>query len=157
MAEVFRKSALERRATPDKLDDYINVSNPGIWLVLAAIIAFLVGLLAWGVFGTVDDVQPGVVHVESGTATCYIDQPKANALNAGDTVSVAGVEGSVVSITPAAVNTSELSSKERKRLGSSVTWAVESTLSIELPDGTYDAEVTVASINPIELLFASGK
>ncbi len=157
MAEVFRKSALERRATPDKLDDYINVSNPGIWLVLAAIIAFLVGLLAWGVFGNVDDVQPGVVHVENGTAVCYIDQSNANALNVGDAVSVAGVDGSVVSITPAAVNTSELSAKERERLGSSVTWAVESTLSIELPDGTYDADVTVASINPIELLFSSRK
>lgn len=157
MAEIFRKSALERRATPDRLDDYINVSNPGIWLVLAAIVAFLVGLLTWGILGNVDDVQPGVVYVENGQAVCYLAQGKASNLDAGDTVSVAGVEGSVVSVSPAAVSTTELGKKEQKLLGSSTTWVVAASLSIELPDGTYDADVTVASINPLELLFSSRK
>ncbi len=157
MAEIFRKSALERRATPDRLDDYINVSNPGIWLVLAAIVAFLVGLLTWGILGNVDDVQPGVVHVENGQAVCYLAQGKASNFDAGDTVSVAGVEGSVVSVSPAAVSTTELGKKEQKLLGSSTTWVVAASLSIELPDGTYDADVTVASINPLELLFSSRK
>ncbi len=157
MAEIFRKSALERRATPDTLDDYINVSNPGIWLVLVAIIAFLVGLLTWGIFGNVEEVRHGVIHVDHGLATCYVDQTKADLLDAGDTVNVSGVEGSVVSVSPVAMSTSTLSTKEQQLLGSSTTWVVAATLSIKLPDGTYDADVTVASISPFKLLFSSGK
>lgn len=58
MADVFRKKSLERMATPDHLDDYINASRPSVWIILAAIVAFLVGLGIWCVFGQVDGISP---------------------------------------------------------------------------------------------------
>lgn len=155
MAEVFRKKALERRATPDHLDDYINVSNPGVWFVLAAIVAFLLGVAAWGVFGRVNEVQAGVVRVQGGAATLFMDQTLASDLNAGDAVEVSGVKGSVVSVSEGAVRVSSLSEEEQGVLSASGNWAAQASLSIELPDGTYRAEVTLVSINPVELLFNS--
>jgi hypothetical protein len=35
--------------SPEKLNDYIKVSNPGVWLVLGSIAALLVGVLVWSV------------------------------------------------------------------------------------------------------------
>ena len=50
---LFRKSSMDRLKSPEQLNDYIRVANPGVWLVLGAIILLLVGIVIWGVFGTV--------------------------------------------------------------------------------------------------------
>lgn len=152
MAEIFRKEALERRATPDKLDDYIKVSNPSVWLVLGAIVLFLAGLGIWCVFGTIADVQTGIVTVEDGTATLVMDQAAAADLNTGDEVEVSGVTGTVVAVSPDALPVSSLDSSTQKELAAKSSWASEAAVSINLPDGTYPANVTVAKIDPIQLL-----
>ena len=35
---VFRKQTLDRISSPEQLTDYLRVTNPGIWVVLAAVI-----------------------------------------------------------------------------------------------------------------------
>ncbi len=152
MAEVFRKKALERRASPDHLDDYIKVSNPSVWFVLGAIIVFLAGLCIWGFFGRIDDVQKGVVTVSQGQAICYLDQSSASHLDPGDAVVVGGVSGTVVSVDSTTVPVTALSSQEQAVL-SKASWAAKATVSIDLPDGTYEADVTVVSTDPVALLF----
>jgi hypothetical protein len=44
--EIFRKNTLERISSPDKLNDYIRISRPSIWIVLFAILI----LVAVGIF-----------------------------------------------------------------------------------------------------------
>lgn len=63
MAQVFRTSSLERAASPESLDDYIQVSNPSVWMILGAIVLLLVGALVWACFGHLSDVQRGVLVV----------------------------------------------------------------------------------------------
>ena len=46
---VFRSANLERMSSPEKLNDYITVSNPSVWIILAAIAIMLIGALVWGV------------------------------------------------------------------------------------------------------------
>ena len=54
MSELFRKKSLERIQAPEELNDYIKVTTPPVWIVLAAIVVLLAGMLTWGVLGTVD-------------------------------------------------------------------------------------------------------
>lgn len=58
MADIFRKKSLDAAASPEHLDDYINVSNPSVWLVLGAIIVFLAAVGVWCVFGDLDGTPP---------------------------------------------------------------------------------------------------
>lgn len=58
MADIFRKKSLDAAASPDHLDDYINVSNPSVWVVLGAIIVFLLAVGVWCVFGQLDGASP---------------------------------------------------------------------------------------------------
>ncbi len=51
---VYREKAIDRISSPESLNDYIKVTSPSVWIVLAAVIALLVGILGWAVFGTVD-------------------------------------------------------------------------------------------------------
>ena len=55
---LFRKSSMDRLRSPEQLNEYIRVARPGVWLVLAAIILLLAGVVVWGVFGSVDGVRP---------------------------------------------------------------------------------------------------
>ena len=56
-AGIFREKSLERV----ELNDYIRVTTPSVWIVLIALVALLVGMLAWSVFGTVE------THNEDGS------------------------------------------------------------------------------------------
>ena len=58
MSEVFRKKSLERVSSPEELKDYIRVTTPPVWLVLAATLVLLLGLLAWSALGTVEVERP---------------------------------------------------------------------------------------------------
>ena len=57
---IFREKSLDRVSSPEKLNDYIRVTTPSVWLVLAAVIILLAGMFAWSIFGTVD------AHTEDG-------------------------------------------------------------------------------------------
>jgi len=50
---IFRKSSLDRLASPEQLDSLIRVTSPRAWLALAAIGGLLLTALLWGVFGSI--------------------------------------------------------------------------------------------------------
>ena len=52
-AGIFREKSLERVSSPEALNDYIRVTTPSVWVVLAAAVVLLVGMLCWSVFGRV--------------------------------------------------------------------------------------------------------
>lgn len=60
---LFRKKSVEAIESPEVLDQYLRATSPSVWLVLAAIIALLVGGIVWSIFGTIDSkVQVAVVY-----------------------------------------------------------------------------------------------
>ena len=154
MAGVFRKKALERAARPDQLDDYISVSNPSVWIILGAIVAFLVGVCVWCVLGHIEDVQPAVLRVNDGETLLYMDRAVADDLGCGDKVEVADVEGRVVAVQDETVSASSLDATEARALDlKSATLAV-AKVAIDLPDGSYEGKVTVDELDPIDLLLS---
>ena len=66
---IFREKSLERVASPDKLDQYIRVSNPAAWMVLAVIVLVLVAGCAWAFAATVPNVETCTITVENGCFT----------------------------------------------------------------------------------------
>lgn len=84
--EIFRKKSLDKVKSPENLDDYIHVSNPGVWLLLISIIVLLAGACVWGIFGHIDSTIPSTVHVEDGTVICYIADQDISSVHEGMTV-----------------------------------------------------------------------
>ena len=72
--EIFRKKSLDKVKSPENLDDFIQVTNPGVWLLLVGVIVLLIGACVWGIFGNIDSTVPVVVRVENGTAECYVTE-----------------------------------------------------------------------------------
>lgn len=83
---IFRKASLGRVSSPEQLNDYIKVSHPGVWLILAAVALLLIGLVVWGVFGELTTVRDAVAVVENGRANCYMTPTAADVLTVGQPV-----------------------------------------------------------------------
>ena len=95
---IFNKAATERLRSADDLDKYIRVTNPSVWVVLAACIALLLGLLAWGVFGAVSTSVSTTGASVDGQVVCYLSADDVAKVHVGDLANVAGEQMEVSSI-----------------------------------------------------------
>ena len=113
---IFNKKATEQLLTPDDLHQYVRVTNPSVWVALAACVALIVGLLMWGIFGTVTTniTTSGTVVTEiaeDGTkrpvAVCFLNAEDHQRVHKGDFASVDGVKMSVDRLEDTPISTGE--------------------------------------------------
>jgi len=67
---LFRKSSLERISSPERLNEYIKITHPGLWSVLLACLALLIAVGFWGFYGSIPDTvnAAGVIFPQNGVA-----------------------------------------------------------------------------------------
>ena len=77
MAEssLFRKSSVDRIQSPEQLNDYLRVTNPAVWGMLAAVIILLAGLLLWAALTYIGSYADGTAQVENGVMTVRFEDP----------------------------------------------------------------------------------
>ena len=89
MADVFRKSALERLASPEQLDKAITVSRPASWLALLGVTIIIVAAVVWSLLGTLPTTLPAHgITVNSGNANgqiveCYMPYADSRQIETG--------------------------------------------------------------------------
>lgn len=153
--KLFRKSSIERINSPEQLNDYIRVANPGVWLILAAVVALLIGVVIWGVFGTVETTVETAVVVDENSALCYVSTEDAARLEAGMTVTVGDHAGSVKSISATPVQINDAFDDYLLYLTGFARDEFCYVAEIELSgvaDGVHAAVITVNSIHPISFV-----
>ena len=134
--ELFRKKSLDKIKSPDQLNDYLRVVNPGVWLLLAAVVILLVGAIIWGTTAKLETGITASAVCENGVAVCYVQAGDVSAISEGMTVRIGSVEGKVVS-----VGSMDLS-----------TALCPVSVSISIPDGSYSASIITESISPMSFL-----
>lgn len=72
MDGLFRKKSMEQISSPENLNDYIKVTNPGIWIVIVVAILFLVSLCVWCVIGIIDITVDIRGYSDGGDIYCYL-------------------------------------------------------------------------------------
>ena len=132
---IYREKTLERLSTPDQLTDYLRVTNPGVWAILAAVIILLAGIFIWSFAGVLETKTPATVIVSSSKAVVAAEDTKK--LTEGDELRVAS-QSYVIS----AVTTDEFG----RKMG---------VAEVDLPDGSYEGVVVVEKIHPIKFLTES--
>lgn len=43
---IFRQKSIDKISSPEKLDDYIKVTKPSVWITLIAIVLLLAGAVS---------------------------------------------------------------------------------------------------------------
>ena len=139
--QVFREKSVERIASPEQLQDYMRVTTPGTWMVLAAVILLLAGLIISSALVNVESTIPGQATVEEDGLLLQIELPlsQKSLVSPGMVVRVADREAKVDMI-----------------------FQAENALQVlaELPEdgeqlapGTHDVKIVTETVTPISFLF----
>ena len=151
-SSIFRKSSIDRVNSPEQLNEYIRVANPSVWMTLGAVVILLLGVIIWGIFGSVNTTVSTGVQVEQGAAVCYVAAEDAGKLAPGQTITAGDITGTILSIPEVPMQVDESFADYMLYLtGFSLgdfCYAVE----VSLPgaaDGISPAVITVDSIRPI--------
>lgn len=94
-SSIFNQRAAEKLRSPDDLDKYVRVTSPSVWLTLAACASLVIGLLAWGTFGSVDTDVVASGTVVNGQVICLLSSEDAASVHVGDKANVNGTSCSV--------------------------------------------------------------
>ena len=97
MAQLYRKSALEKISSPEQLDKALTVTSAYSWIALAAVTLIVVATIVWSIIGTIpvtvttagivaSPVSTNAVYTpESGSVTSVLVYP-GSTLRIGDPV-----------------------------------------------------------------------
>lgn len=133
---IYRKESLERVSSPEQLNDYLHVTSPAIWIVLAAVILLIGGLFVWSSVTAVESYAGGIAEVRGGVLTLtFDDAEKAANVEVGMDVKVGDLTAPVRSV------------------GQAEDGACIAVAEIALPDGVYEARVAYKHTQIIDLLF----
>ena len=134
---LFREKAMARISSPEDLTSYLRVTSPGMWIILAAVIALLVGVFAWSAVGTLETTVDAAAIVQDHTAQIAASGQGADSLQAGMTLRIASQEYVIAAV-------------DYDEYGRAIAYA-----EVPLPNGSYTATVVVEQTRPIEFLLES--
>ncbi|MBQ8955993.1 MAG: hypothetical protein IJ075_03395 [Lachnospiraceae bacterium] len=152
---LFRKNSLDSIAGPEQMNDYIRVIGPSVWVLLAAVIILLIGVIVWGVFGRLETTENTVAVVNNNVAICYVDKETVGEVDTKDDMRVGGQIAQIESVsTVAPVQASGVYDRQTLEslglTGYEMLYPV--TASTDLPDGSYTAELIVERIRPMSFI-----
>jgi len=154
-SRLYREESLSQITKPHQLNDYIKVSSPGIWIVIAAILVFLVGLIVWATLGQITVSTETIAVVKNKRITVYFDVGIKEEIYEGMTVYCGDETFSLpeVDYKPVSLYSENLSDYARYEGGftedSRLIRAIGDT---DLSDGVYFVSVNLNSDKPIRLI-----
>ena len=92
---IFREKSLDRISSPEQLDDYLKVSTPSLWIVLAAVIAMLVGIVVWANVDYLETTINAAGIVKEGTVEIVLTGKDAQTIKEGMSVRISNLEADV--------------------------------------------------------------
>ena len=138
--QLFRKQTMERISSPEQLQDYMKVTSPGIWMVLAAVIALLAGFIIASATGTIESTLSARGQVQQGVEGVVVTLPleQREAIRENMAVRVGDQTGHIDLIYES---------------GDALNAVVKLTDGANpLPEGTYDVEIVTETLRPISFL-----
>ena len=133
---LFKKEDLKRVSSPEQLNDYLHVTTPVTWIVLAAVVLILASLFIWSSVTAVESYAAGEAEVRGGVLTLrFDDADKAARVEVGMNVKVGERLAAVISV------------------GSDEDGNAIAVADTDLPDGRYQAGVGYKRTQIIDMLF----
>lgn len=152
--QVFRQKSVERISSPEQLNDYVRVSNPSVWMILAAVVFILAGVCVWGIFGRLDTVIDTVGVCRNGKLTCYVADEDIKTVKMGMKISVNGGDYEISGIAKTPIEVDENFDSYAMYVGElkEGEWVYEVTAKAPIESGTYNAKIITNSVSPISFV-----
>ena len=153
--QLFRKKSIDRVSSPEQLNEYIRVSNPGVWVILLSIVVLLIGVCAWGILGHLDTilVTPAIADAD-GQIKGYIKEADIDKVAVGMSVTIKEAQCTIgeIKLRPVVVDNSFADYALHVGGLTQGEWVYEILIEGEVPEGIYAAEITVESVSPMSFV-----
>ena len=153
--KLFREKSLESIESPESMNDYLQVTSPGVWLVLAAVITILIGAVLWSIFGRINTSIDVAVVSSSEDQNCYVPYEELEGIMSAGVVAVDEHEYPLrMDADSETIIISESTNPYIRVAGGFHIGdvAVEIPIEGDIPTGIYTGTVTTESLQPISLL-----
>ena len=154
--QLFRKKTLERISSPEELHDYMRVTSPRLWMLLAAILILLTGFVVYASTATLENTVAIQVEVKSlkyhsqnpdveenayySRVTCRLPETYLDRVKTGMPVRIGDFMGEV----------KWLSSANGEEITLTI---VMDQQPLPLEDGEYEAELILETTTPVSFLW----
>ena len=149
--KLFRQKSIDKISSPEQLHDYMRVTSPRLWMILAAILLLLGGFIVYASTTTITNTLPVKIDLITidetlsdgqrlyfTSASCRLSAEDQGRISVGMNVEVAGEKGKVSSVYTYEDETGVTITMDKEVLN--------------LPNGTYDGEIILESRSPISFL-----
>lgn len=164
--KLFREKSLDRISSPETLTDYIKVTTPSVWLILAAILLLLIGVCCWGFFGRLNTKVGTIVMSTGNYMYAIVEDTEAERIKVGDAVIVGDRTYLVTGFGKEPVELSTQDSSYLMHLFGKTEncWVVILSISDVyvlgngmtgqdlLPTGTYEGSIIIDSVSPMSFV-----
>ena len=97
MADLYRKSSLEKLSNPEQLDRAITISSPMSWSALLGVVLIIVATVIWSIFGTlpttatvngiiVNPENAGAIYCDHAGTITEVVKKSGDTVKAGDEI-----------------------------------------------------------------------
>ncbi len=151
---LFRAKNIERIESPESMNDYLQVTSPGIWIVLITVIIFLIGVCIWGVFGHIDSTTKVAVVATEDESLCLVPEDALKSAIDNRSIKIGNED---YELAPSTLNPEIISES------TNIYWLLAGDLSIgdivykiplsaHIPEGVYSGIIVTETLSPLSLL-----
>ena len=129
------KQGAYQLSSPEQLNDYLKVTSPKIWVLLAAVALLIAGLLLWSSFTTIESYVTGSAYAVGGElVVTFDDSAKASKVQPGMEMAVGDVKTEVLTI------------------GTDADGRLVASARASIPDGLYEVRVGYRTTQVLSML-----
>lgn len=155
--KIFRDKSLEKLSSPEQLNQYIKVANPGVWATFIGVIVLLIGFFVFVVNYDAVSSAKTVGIAKDGIITCYLAEDDMGDLmlnNAAVLIDGTAYEIKETASTPILASEVFTSFNNLKEVNFDAdTWIYSVSADFDGKDGVYDATVILDRLGLKELIF----
>ena len=152
---LFRKKSIDALTSPEDVNKYMKVANPATWVIVAAIIILLAGIIVWSCVGRAKSTVSGVCISDGENSYVCVSEKAMSEIKIGMIAKVNDKEYKITGITGQPVLAQQSVPAYAIYLGgfSANDFVYILTINGNLEEGTYPATIIKEDIRLIEYLW----
>ncbi|MEA5019975.1 MAG: hypothetical protein VB027_06370 [Gordonibacter sp.] len=154
---LFRRESIDRAKSSERTDAYLKVSNPSLWLLVAAVVILLASFAAWAFGGQIPIRYQAVGVVDNESITVFLPAEGAPDITTSMEVLLAGRTHRIVYVSDDVVSAEEIQSRYDEREYYQLKPASQNIVFIAdakgIADGVISVSVVVGKRCPFDYLF----
>ncbi|MBO4396146.1 MAG: hypothetical protein J5819_07360 [Eubacterium sp.] len=142
----------ERINSPEKLDRYLRVIRPSMWIAFAAVFAVIAVIIIWACMTEITVNARTTGYVVNNRFTFVVDEDQAERIREGQQIRIGTKTATVlekVNLGEVAASGGEESDSESDEITSEYAFYGD----VELTDGVYNVEIQSKGVKAISFLF----